>query len=656
MKQIVAGILANVDAGKTTLSEALLYRTGTIRQLGRVDNGNAFLDSDQLEKRRGITIFSHQANLEYQDLKLTLLDTPGHVDFLAQTEGVLSVLDYAILVISATAGVQSQTRKLWQLLQQYQVPTFIFINKMDASQAELSTIITQLQTELSAGCVNFELKNQQLSASSQEQIVVQDDDVLTDYLSSGTIDNATIRQMIKKRQIFPCYFGSALKLQGIKELLSEIAFWSEEYQSSISEFGARVFKISHNAKGERLTWLRVMSGSLQPKQILLTDQKINQLRIYQGEKFTTKQEVTAGQICTIPNLVGTYQGQGLGLEHDSQDSQVQPVLTYSADPKDYDPHTCLLALKELEDEDPQLHVVWDESSQSISVRIMGEVQLEVLQQLLQERFNLQLEFGTGKILYKETVTDSVEGAGHFEPLRHYAETHVVLEPLPAGSGLVIVNDCPNEVLAPNWQKQVMFDLQTKEHLGVLIGAPITDMKIRFVSGHYSYKHTQGGDFRKAAWRAVRQGLMLLKAKGKCQLLEPWYHFRLEIASTQIGRAISDIQQMKGTFNEPEVGTNQEMEVLTGSAPVKQMQNYAKVVRNYIHGQGNLECTFDCYHPCQNATEIIAAYDYSPTHDLANTPDSVFVPNEIATRIPWNEVPEWAHVPYQNKYKFGGYHA
>ncbi|MDF7682034.1 TetM/TetW/TetO/TetS family tetracycline resistance ribosomal protection protein [Lactobacillus sp. ESL0679] len=656
MKQIVAGILANVDAGKTTLSEALLYQTGTIRKLGRVDNGNVFLDSDQLEKKRGITIFSHQANLEYQDLRITLLDTPGHVDFLAQTEGVLSVLDYAILVISATAGVQSQTRKLWQLLQQYQVPTFIFINKMDASQSQAAAIVAQLQKELAAGCVDFELENEQLPAGTQEQIAVQDDDVLTDYLSAGTISDVTIRQMIKKRQVFPCYFGSALKLQGIKELLSGIAFWSKEYESSASDFGARVFKISHDAKGERLTWLRVMSGSLQPKQILLTDQKINQLRIYQGDKFTTKQEVTAGQICTIPNLSETYQGQGLGVEENGQDSQVQPVLTYVADIKDNDPHICLTALKELEDEDPQLHVVWNEQGQNISVRIMGEVQLEVLQQLLQERYNLKIEFGTGKILYKETVTDSVEGAGHFEPLRHYAETHVVLEPAKPGSGLTIINDCPNEVLAPNWQKQVMFDLRNKEHLGVLIGAPITDMRIRFVSGHYNYKHTQGGDFRKATWRAVRQGLMLLKAKGKCQLLEPWYNFRLEIASAQIGRAISDIQQMKGTFNEPELGTNSDVEILTGSAPVKQMQNYAKVVRNYTHGQGSLECTFGCYHPCQNAAEIIEEYDYSPTHDLANTPDSVFVPNEIATRVPWDQVPKWAHVPYQNKYKFGGYHA
>ncbi|WEV70550.1 GTP-binding protein [Lactobacillus sp. ESL0785] len=656
MKQIVTGILANVDAGKTTLAEALLYQSGELRHLGRVDNGDAFLDSDQLEKKRGITIFAHQANLHYQDLELTLLDTPGHIDFVSQTESVLRVLDYAILVISATAGVQSHTRKLWHLLKEYQVPTFIFVNKMDASHTHPQTIIEQLKKELSPACLELSLTAGQLSSTLQEQIAVQDDQVLGDYLRQGKLNNETVRKMIQRRQIFPCFFGAALKLTGIKEFLAGIEYWSKTRAAATSDFGARIFKISHNVKNERLTWLRVMSGSLQPKQQLLEGQKVNQLRIYQGKKYQVTQKVTAGMVCVIPNLTATYQGQGLGIEADGQNLHTQPVLTYVANIGKYDPHVCLKALKELEDEDPQLHVVWNTESHEISVRIMGEVQLEVLQQLLQERYQLNIKFGTGKILYKETVTDSVEGAGHFEPLRHYAETHVILEPAPAGSGLIITDECPSEVLAPNWQKQVMFDLHSKEHLGVLIGAPITDMKIRFVSGHYNYKHTQGGDFRKATWRAVRQGLMLLRAKGKCQLLEPWYHFRLEIPTQQVGRAISDIQQMKGTFGEPEVGANSNLQILQGSAPVKQMQGYVKTVRNYTHGQGSVECTFDCYHPCQNAAEIIKRAAYSPTHDLANTPDSVFVPNEIATHVPWNEVSAWAHVPYQNEYKNGGYHA
>ncbi|MDF7639415.1 TetM/TetW/TetO/TetS family tetracycline resistance ribosomal protection protein [Lactobacillus sp. ESL0791] len=659
MKQIVVGVLANVDAGKTTLSEALLYQSGVLRKLGRVDNGDAFLDTEALEKKRGITIFAHQAELTYQDLQITLLDTPGHVDFASQTEQVLQVLDYAILVISGTAGIQAYTKILWDLLEKYHVPTFVFVNKMDAVNLGQNELLKQEQKTLAAELIPFTEKNGQLSPATLEEIALQEETVLSDYLENGKLADAVIQKMIQQRKIFPVYFGSGLKLAGINEFLAGLARWTVGYKAKTSEFGGRVFKISHNPKGERLTWLRVMSGTLKPKQTLLKQEKINEIYVYQGEKRQAIQEVAAGQICTIPGMKETYPGQGLGMQPDGQKPVIEPVLNYVVDTKDYDPLKCLAALQEIQDEDRELHVSWSEHEQEIQVRIMGEVQLEVLQQLLLERFNLDLAFGKGKILYKETVTAAVEGVGHFEPLRHYAETHLILQPLPAGSGLVFADECPDEVLAPNWQKQVMSDLKNKEHLGVLIGAPLTDMKITLISGHYNYKHTQGGDFRKATWRAVRQGLMLLRAKDQCQLLEPWYRFKLTVDQDQVGHAfndINDIEQMHGKIDTPEMTANGQVQTLTGTAPVAQMQNYAQKVRDYTHGKGQLECVFDYYYPCQNAAEIIAAANYVPTHDLANTPDSVFCPNEIATRIPWDEVAKWAHVPYQKKYKNGGYPA
>ncbi|MQS53272.1 translation factor GTPase family protein [Companilactobacillus mishanensis] len=636
MKKIVTGIVAHVDAGKTTLSEALLYQTGALRQLGRVDNGDSFLDPDSLEKKRGITIFSHQAKVQSDDLSLTLLDTPGHVDFASQTEQVLSVLDYAILVVSATDGVQGYTRTLWHLLEHYQIPVFIFVNKMDAVGADKDTVLTQLKESLSDGCIAFD------NPDMSEEIAMQDDDVLEKYLDSGDLEESTIQQMIKQRKVFPCYFGSALKLEGVDELLAGINKWTIE-SNYPEKFSAKVFKISHDDKGERLTWIRVTGGELKTKAVILDEQKVNQLRVYNGAKFDAVQSVSSGDVCAIPGLVETRPGQGIGDQPDEGNPTIQPVLNYAVDPNGNDIHNCLVALRELEDEDPQLHVTWSSHLQEIRIQIMGEVQLEILQQMLVDRFNLEVNFGEGSILYKETISQAVEGVGHFEPLRHYSEVHLLMKPLPRDSGLVINSKCSLEILSRNWQHQVLTNLKAKEQLGVLIGAPITDMEISLVSGKSSNVHSVGGDFREATWRAVRQGLMMLREQKQCQLLEPWYSFRLEVPQDQVGRAMNDIQRMNGSFETPENGT--EMATITGFAPVSEMQDYTKQVNAYTHGQGNLECLIDGYRPCHNADEIISERDYQPVSDLENTPDSVFCAHGAGYPVPWNEVPEMAHVPY-----------
>ena len=640
MKHIVTGIVAHVDAGKTTLSEALLYKTGQLRKLGRVDNGDAFLDSDDLEKKRGITIFSHQANLQYENLKLTLLDTPGHVDFASQTEQVLSVLDYAILVVSATDGVQGYTKTLWNLLQNYHIPTFIFVNKIDATGVDQAQVLKDLQSKLSPGCIAF---YNELSDDTYEEIALQDDDILNQFLESGTLTDDTIRQMIQKRQIFPCYFGSALKISGIDEFLQGFETWTNEDKYD-TDFGAKVFKISHDENDERLTWIKVTGGVLHNKDILFEDQKANQVRIYNGAKFELQQEVPAGGICAVTGLTNTYPGQGLGKEKNASDPTIQPVLTYTVDPKGNDLHTCLTALRQLEDEDPQLHVTWSNQLEEIRVQIMGEVQLEVLQQLLLQRFNLDVAFSEGSILYRETITKKVEGIGHFEPLRHYAEVHLLMKPAKPGSGLTFDSQCNLDTLGRNWQHQVLSNLGAKEHLGVLVGAPITDMKITLISGRASNVHSVGGDFREATWRAVRQGLMMLKQYDGCQLLEPWYQFRLEVEQDQVGRAMNDIQKMNGTFDTPEV-TNNQTNVLTGIAPVSQMQGYSKQVRAYTHGQGQLECIVLGYRPCHNADEIIKEAQYHPVSDLENTPDSVFCAHGAGYPVAWDQVPQTAHLPY-----------
>ncbi|KIS03848.1 elongation factor G [Paucilactobacillus wasatchensis] len=653
MKHIVTGIVAHVDAGKTTLSEAMLYRSGELRQLGRVDNGDAFLDSDDLEKKRGITIFSHQASLKYQDLALTLLDTPGHVDFVAQTEQVLSVLDYAILVISATDGVQGYTRTLWHLLEQYHVPVFIFVNKMDANSVKKKQILAQLQSDLSQGCIAFNpastSTNQQtttdIPTESYDEIAVCNDDVFEKFVDSGDIEDDTIRQMMRHREIFPCYFGSALKVTGVDALLAGINRWTSAVAPK-QDFGAKVFKISHDDKGERLTWVRVTGGMLHTKDVLVNGQKTNQLRLYNGAKFTISQEILAGGVCAVTGLTDTYPGQGLGNESDSVTPTIQPVLNYALDTEDYDIHTCLTALRQLEDEDPQLHVSWSSHLQEIRVQIMGEVQLEILQQILLDRFNLAIEFGKGSILYKETITKAVEGVGHFEPLRHYAEVHLLLQPTASGSGITFTTDCSVDVLGRNWQHQVLTNLNAKEHLGVLTGAPITDMQITLVGGRASIVHSVGGDFKEATWRAVRQGLMTLKETCDCQLLEPWYQFRLMIDQDQVGRAMNDIQRMNGNFDAPDISdSGSAMTVITGTAPVSQMQDYAKEVNAYTHGQGQLECIVAGYRPCHNADEVIAAAKYEPVADLDNTPDSVFCAHGAGYPVSWDQLPQMAHCEY-----------
>ena len=640
-KKIVMGIVAHVDAGKTTLSEALLYRTGARRKLGRVDNGDAFLDPDQLENKRGITIFSHEAQLKYNDLGITLLDTPGHIDFVAQTEQVLQVLDYAILVVDATNGLEGTTLTLWRLLNHYHVPTFIFINKADSVGADPQAVLKDLQQACSPGCAMF---SNPLSTDTIEAIASQDDDALTEYLESDQLKSATIQRLIRERKVFPCYAGAALKLTGVDDLLAGLAKWTVPFTPH-QKFSARVFKVSHD-KNDRLTWLRVTGGQLQAKAALVDDQKANQIRDYNGAKFTIKQVVPAGDVCAVTGLDTTFPGQGLGAEEDLQQATFQPVLSYAVDPRGNDIHACLAALRQLEDEDPQLAVTWSEHLQEIHVHLMGEVQLEVLQQLLAERFQLQLGFDQGNILYKETITAAVEGVGHFEPLRHYAEVHLLMEPGQPGSGLTFADQCRTDILSHNWQQQIMTSLGAKEHRGALIGAPLTDVKITLVGGRGSIVHSVGGDFREATWRAVRQGLMELRAQDKCQLLEPWYQFRLTVSQSEVGRAINDIQQMNGTFK---LGTDTEVATtITGTAPVATMRDYAQEVRNYTHGQGQLECVVAGYQPCHNAEEIINNRQYDPVADLENTPDSVFCAHGAGYPVRWDRLPEMAHFPYMTK--------
>ncbi|WP_251573861.1 elongation factor G [Limosilactobacillus agrestimuris] len=639
MKRIVAGVVAHVDAGKTTLSEALLYHGGTQRQLGRVDNGDSFLDPDTLEKQRGITIFSHQASVTYNDLNLTLLDTPGHVDFAGQTEQVLPVLDYAILVISATDGIQGSTRTLWRLLKKYQVPTFIFINKTDVVGANPHKVIQELQAEFSSACLPF---TESLTADTIETIAMTDDDVLNDYLDSGNLKDETIRQLIARRKIFPIYSGAALKLTGVDDFISGFSKWTIEAPFS-PDFQARVFKISHDNKGERLTWIRVLGGTLKAKAEVLPGEKANQLRVYNGAKFTVNQAIPAGGVCAITGLTSTFPGQGLGKAKDQPLNEIQPVLSYAVKLNGVDPHKCLLALRELEDEEPHLNVQWSEHLQEIHLQIIGEVQFEIIQQLLHQRYGIDIEFNEGNILYKETIASRVIGIGHFEPLRHYAEVHLLLEPGKTGSGLQFNSDCSVDILSHNWQEQIMTSLHNKEHRGVLIGAPLTDTKITLINGRGSIVHSVGGDFREATYRAVRQGLMMLKQTGQCKLLEPWYQFRLTIDQEHVGRAINDIQQMAGTFKLNNDNSSSSTTVITGTAPVTEMRKYAQTVRAYTHGQGQLELTVMGYQECHNASEIIADANYNPTADLANTPDSVFCAHGAGYPVKWDQVPSMAHV-------------
>lgn len=637
MKKITVGIVAHVDAGKTTLSEALLYQTGNLRKLGRVDNGNAFLDPEQLEKKRGITIFSHEAQLQTKNFELNLLDTPGHIDFASQTEEVLSVLDYAILVISAVDGITSYTKILWNLLSRYNIPCFIFINKMDSIGANKSNVLNLIHKNLNPNCIDFTSEDD----NWLENIASSNDRLLEQYLNGKKIQKDQIKNLIFKRNIFPVYFGSALKLDGISQFISGLEKWTKEANwNNKKVLKARIFKISHDKK-IRLTWLKVLQGTLHAKEELLPKQKIDEIRNYNSTKFSTLQTATAGKIVAVTGLQDTYPGQGIGISdlHDS----IKPILSYHLNPGTNDIYQCLADLKILEDENPQLHVTWSEHLQEIHVQVMGEIQLEILQQLLQERFDLKVTFDEGNILYKETISQEIEAVGHFEPLRHYAEVHLLLEPGSNNSGLVLANKCSLEILNKNWQHQIMTALASKEPLGVLTGSPVTDIKITLISGKGSIVHSVGGDFREATYRAIRQGLMELKQRKACVLLEPWYEFHLEIPQNQVGRALNDIQKMNGEFSNPQ--NNDTMAVITGRAPVAHMRDYAQKVRNYTHGKGYLECIFAGYNKCHNAQEVIKKENYDPMSDLTNTPNSVFCSHGAGHTVTWDKVPEVVQYPY-----------
>ena len=639
-KQIVLGILAHVDSGKTTLSEAMLYRAGVTRRLGRVDHKDAFLDTDALEKARGITIFSKQALLTAGSTGITLLDTPGHVDFSTETERTLQVLDYAVLVVSGTDGVQSHTETLWRLLRRYHVPTFVFVNKMDLPGMERQEILAQLNRRLGEGFVDFGAEQ----ADRDEALALCDETLMNRMLDAGQLSDADLIPAIARRHMFPCWFGSALKLEGVDELLDGLDRFTRP-APALEAFGAKVFKVSQDEQGARLTWLRVTGGELKVKAQLTGEvdgepwaEKANQLRLYSGAKYTLTEAIGPGQVCAVTGLTKARPGEGLGAERDSDLPVLEPVLSYQVLlPEGADVHAALGKLHRLEEEEPQLHVVWNETLGEIHVQLMGEIQLEVLRSLLAERFGLEVEFGPGGILYKETITEPMEGVGHYEPLRHYAEVHLKLEPLPRGSGMQFAADCREEVLDKNWQRLVLTHLEEKQHLGVLTGSPLTDVKITLIAGRAHLKHTEGGDFRQATYRAVRQGLMLAKS----QLLEPWYAFRLEVPAENIGRAMSDIQRMEGTFDPPESG--EETAVLTGFAPVSTMRSYPMEVVSYTRGRGHLSLTLDGYRPCHNAQEVIAAIGYEPEHDLDNPADSVFCAHGAGFVVPWDQVRSHMHV-------------
>ena len=645
-KRLVVGILAHVDSGKTTLSEAMLYRSGTIRKLGRVDHKDAFLDTDALEKARGITIFSKQALLNAGNTAVTLLDTPGHVDFSTETERTLQVLDYAVLVISGTDGVQSHTETLWRLLRRYRVPTFVFINKMDLPGPGREALLAQLTHRLGEGFVDFGTD----ADARNEALALCDERLMEAVLENGALSDAQITAAIARRHVFPCWFGAALKLEGVDALLAGLDAYTRP-APALDAFGAKVFKLSPDEQGGRLTWLRVTGGSLKVKALLQGEadgepwaEKANQLRLYSGAKYTLAEEVFPGQVCAVTGLTRARPGEGLGAQRDSDLPVLEPVLSYQVLlPEGADVHAALGKLHRLEEEEPQLHVVWNETLGEIHVQLMGEVQLEVLRSLLAERYGLCVEFGPGGILYKETITEPMEGVGHYEPLRHYAEVHLKLEPLPAGSGLQFAADCREEVLDKNWQRLVLTHLEEKQHLGVLIGAPLTDVKITLIAGRAHLKHTEGGDFRQATYRAVRQGLMMAHRIGKTQLLEPWYAFRLEVPAENLGRALNDIQRMEGSFDPPETSSDGQTATLTGKAPAASMGSYPMEVVGYTRGRGRLSLTLDGYRPCHNTQQVVEAAGYEPEHDVENPADSVFCAHGAGFVVPWDQVRNYMHV-------------
>lgn len=637
---ICIGLLAHVDAGKTTLSESMLYLSGRIRQQGRVDHGNAYLDTYELERARGITIFSKQAELVFGELEVTLLDTPGHVDFSAEMERTLRVLDYAILVINGADGVQGHTETLWKLLKQYRIPAFLFINKMDQNGTDAEKLLEELRVKLSGSCIRF--GEAEDSEEFLENVAMAEEQVLETYLEHGTIERGEISRLIWERKVFPCYFGSALKNIGVKEFLAGLECYAKE-RSYPEEFGAKVYKIARDPQGNRLTYLKVTGGVLKVRDLIRyqdVEEKVSQIRIYSGEKYDAVQEVRAGRVCAVTGLTKTYPGEGLGAEPPSEGPVLTPVLNYQLIlPEGCDTHGMLLKLRQLEEEDPELHIVWNEELGEIHAQLMGEVQTEILQSMIRERFQTEVTFGPGNIVYKETIKCSVEGVGHFEPLRHYAEVHLLLEPAEPGSGLVFAADCSEDVLDRNWQRLILTHLAEKEHRGVLTGSAITDMKITLVAGRAHLKHTEGGDFRQATYRAVRQGLKSTESV----LLEPYYEFRMEIPAEFVGRALTDIQRMAGEFQTPD--TEGDFAVITGSAPVSEMRDYQLEVTSYTKGRGRLFCTLKGYAPCHNAEEVIEQIGYDSEGDLDNPTGSVFCAHGAGFHVSWDQVPDHMHLEY-----------
>ncbi len=634
-KKITIGVLAHVDSGKTTLSEAIMYLSGEIRTLGRVDNRDTFLDTNEIERSRGITIFSKQATFSRKGTDFTLLDTPGHVDFSAETERALSVFDYAILLVSASDGVQSHTRSLWRVLEKYNVPTFIFVNKMDMPTAQRDKLMAELREKLSSSCIDFD-SALSCSDTEAEALALCGDALMEQFLETGSFSSQNLADAISHRKVFPCYFGSALKLQGIEEFLDALSLYSQQSVGSKS-FGARVFKISTDDRGGRLTHLKITGGRLSVKDII-GEEKINEIRIYSGEKYKSVQEATFGMVCAVTGISASFPGQGLGTEQDITAFTFEPVFSYKVQLEEgYDISTALKNLKKLEEEDSQLRVKWLEAIGEIHIQLMGEIQSEVLRSVLKNRFDMNVTFLQGGIIYKETIRNTVLGVGHFEPLRHYAEVHLLLEPGKAGSGVVFETKCSEDTLDKNWQRLIITHLEEKTHLGVLTGSAITDIKITLLAGAAHKKHTEGGDFRQATYRAVRQGLM----QAESVLLEPWYSFTLTVPTPSLGRAMTDIQNMGGKFTPPE--TKDDLSVLKGYAPVTGLSNYSAEVRAYTHGLGSLECMPAGYEPCKNQTEIVEAMGYNPEQDTENTPDSVFCEHGAGYTVKWNQVHEKMHL-------------
>lgn len=643
-KRLCIGILAHVDAGKTTLSEAMLYTCGVIRKLGRVDSRDAFLDTYEMERERGITIFSKQAMLRTDDLEISLLDTPGHVDFSAEMERTLQVLDYAILVVSGMDGVQGHTRTLWKLLERYQVPTYLFINKMDQQGTDPAGLMTEIKEKLSDNCTDFGTEDK---SSIYESAALCEEALLNQYLEQGEISDRDIARLIVERKIFPCYFGSALKMDGVKSLLDGIRNYGMCPEFG-TELGARVFKILRDTQGSRLTYVKITGGALKVKDVLSylpknaedgqIAEKVNQIRIYSGEKYETVDVAEAGCICALTGLTGTYPGQGLGMEKDSPEPVLEPVLTYQMIlPQEVHPAAFLPKLRMLEEEDPMLHVLWSEELQEIQVQVMGQVQLEILQRQIRERFDVLVVFGAGKIVYKETIADRVEGIGHFEPLRHYAEVHLILEPGEPGSGMQFILGCSEEMLDKNWQRLILTHLEERTHRGVLTGSPLTDVKITVAGGRAHLKHTEGGDFRQATYRAVRQGLM----QAQSILLEPYYDFVLELPSEHVGRAMTDMSQREAETEAPEIDGNRAL--LKGRGPVSTLWDYAKEVAAYTRGEGSFSCVTGGYGPCHNAQEIVDEIGYIPEEDMANPTGSVFCSHGSGFYVEWDKVPQYMHV-------------